>query len=264
MAITNHPENYLHGLPDTLFYENPRRQLPIDAATGETMSMPAPFISPKSMSVKISQMYDEHIRKSQAGDLPREQCFGFIDSQGKIHYASEVDQPEATRENGESDGEGRSAEGENFTKNLDGMGDSEDDDESEVDLKPIPPKHHKLRSRKKTAPTLPDGIDTDMSGDEFNPAEDRGLPKEEEIRIPPRDVIQALNPRSGPIQDRDACVRRIASLIPWKGTASPVLGGPMVVGAVEAILLDEIYGFAKVRLTVSLFSSDCIIDICLL
>lgn len=190
------------------------------------------------MSKGTVEMYDKHIIKSQKGELPLDEQFGFVGTDNTVYYAGQaVFDADHAGSGSEDDDE---EEAETFSSEIaDAIGD---------DLKPR--KGYALRDVKPEVHGQPDYLSDVPSDQDFGlPAPNTASGVEERVvEIPSMQARVSLDLASPHARDLDGSIRCRTSIIPWKGGMIPIRGGPTLPGGVEIVLLDEHNLFREVQL----------------
>ncbi|KAG9013179.1 hypothetical protein FRB90_006151 [Tulasnella sp. 427] len=250
-AVSNNPHNYLRNLPDTHF--DCYSQMSIDPKTGKPLPQPAEFRNPKNMTKEMLHMYDQHIKRSQSGEIPIEEQFAFVSQHGVVYPASQAMKCNEGLNNSAGNKSDRNNIGENDVDNEDDN--NNDDDDTEDLSKEVAAvdnfEQHEDRIREKKPNIVPildeDTVDGDFE-DQREPSDKATVSAADEsvVELPPLSMRLELDLSSATAVSLDAWIRRCVAIIPWKGGEIPVADGPSLPAALEIVLLDEVTLFKTI------------------
>ncbi|KAG8899883.1 hypothetical protein FRC00_000741 [Tulasnella sp. 408] len=251
-TITGKPDQYLRGLPDIVFCETGRYD--VDVETGEIVPHPMKFTNPDDWSDSEVIIWENHIRKSEAGLLAANQTLAFVDRNGRVHRAcsavGKVPLGESAADfMGSTYVDEAYDDAEDYTHQIAGVQPVDEDDNERDGSDHYQPTLTDEEARNavietKTERTAHGNRNTD-------------LPHIQHASVAPAPSAtltthQANYPRVDPgfaslgSLEKDRHIRRTVEVVPWKGLTPPVQRGPQLSSAIEAILLDECNSFDHV------------------
>ncbi|KIO27391.1 hypothetical protein M407DRAFT_7289 [Tulasnella calospora MUT 4182] len=248
-SITKNPKLYLHGLPDIVLYET--NQFDRDGTTGKIIPHPITFRNPSDWDEGEFWKWEDHISKSEAGELPVDQAFAFVDASGRRYYAcsalgkspiDDVGDAAATANTVNAAVEEEAVE--DFTDQMAQVQPIDDGDMSDSggDADMV----SEEEARKEVMMIKNERMEKNSSTDNLTaPASTSAVTPTTHIEGERRAVYPRFMP-PGASEDQlhsERRIRRSLEVIQWKGFPSPVPKGPQLSSTIEAILLDELLCF---------------------
>lgn len=257
-TITGKPDHYLRGLPDVVFYETGRYD--VDVQTGEIVHHPMKFTNPDDWTDSEVVIWENHIRKSEAGLLAANQTLAFVDRNRGVHHACSAVGNTPLGESaadlmGSTHVDDADDDAEDYTHQIARVQpiDEDDDERDDGDQYQSPLTDEEARNaviKIKTERTALSNSNNDLHP--IQHASDAPAP------ITTVTTHQANYPQVNPGSaspsslEKDRHTRRTVEVIPWKGLTPPVQHGPQLSSTIEAILLDECNSFNHVSLMTSI------------
>ncbi|KAG8932304.1 hypothetical protein FRC01_014617 [Tulasnella sp. 417] len=250
--ITGNPDLYLLGLPDIVFSETGRYD--VDVETGEIIHHPMKFTNPEEWTDSEVVIWENHIRKSEAGLLAANQTLAFVDRNKRAYHAcSAVGKVPLAEYSADLMGSTHVDEphddAEDYTHQIAGVQpiDEGDDERDNGDHYQSPLTDEEARNAvikiktERTARSTSNNEVPPIQHTSFAPAPIATLTTHQ-VNYPKVDQGSA-SPSS---LEKDRHIRRTVEIVPWNGFTPPVQRGPQLSSAIEAILLDECISFNNV------------------